>query len=81
MFAINATTGLLTEIGSPVVSGDGPISVSIDRTGHFAYVANFISDDVTTFTIDTNSGVLTPTGSRSTVGSAPFSVLTTGRTE
>jgi 6-phosphogluconolactonase (cycloisomerase 2 family) len=81
MFAINATTGLLTEIGTPVVSGDGPVSVSIDRTGHFVYVANFISNDVTTFTINTSTGALTTPGSHSAAGHAPFSVITTGRTQ
>ncbi len=81
MFAINATTGLLTEIGAPVVSGDGPVSVSIDRAGHFAYVANFISNDVTTFTINTSTGALTSTGQHNATGHAPFSVITTGRTQ
>jgi DNA-binding beta-propeller fold protein YncE len=64
-----------------VVSGDGPISVSIDRSGHFAYVANFISDDVSTFTINTSTGALTSAGSSSPAGNAPFSVITTGRTQ
>jgi len=35
----------------------------LDPTGKFAYVANFGSTDVLTYTIDVGGGALTPTGS------------------
>jgi 6-phosphogluconolactonase (cycloisomerase 2 family) len=72
MYAINAATGALTSIGTPVASGDfGPSSVAVDPTGKFAYVANTGSDavgaplfcgSVTTFDIDGSTGSLTSSG-------------------
>lgn len=72
MYAINAATGALTSIGTPVASGDfGPASVAVDPTGKFAYVANTGSDadpaatfcgSVSTFDINAGTGSLTSSG-------------------
>src|SRR5262249_3099920 len=64
-YTIDGTTGALTPVaGSPFPAGMGPISVTVDPTGQFAYVANRGSDfelsDVSAYTIDGTTGALTP---------------------
>jgi 6-phosphogluconolactonase (cycloisomerase 2 family) len=70
-FIINQTTGALTELGTEVETGldplnpnDGlvPKSIAVDPSGRFAYVANTLSSDVTTFRINPATGVLTGVG-------------------
>src|SRR5713101_1367077 len=39
MYTINATTGALTSIGT-IAAGSNPLSVAVDTSGRFAYVAN-----------------------------------------
>jgi DNA-binding beta-propeller fold protein YncE len=40
-YTIDATTGALTPNGTPIATGAaGPISVAVDQTGKYAYVAN-----------------------------------------
>ena len=59
-------------------TGDFPLSVTVDPTGRFAYVANISSDDISVYIIDQTTGTLTagtPVSSGS--GSDPFSVITT----
>ena len=53
----------------------------MDPTGRFAYVANSASGDVTTFSIDPVTGVLTEVGTAVAAGDAPRSVTVdpTGR--
>jgi 6-phosphogluconolactonase (cycloisomerase 2 family) len=60
------STGALTEITGPPASpfsvsplGSGPISVAVDPSGKFAYVANNFSNNVSGFTIDSTTGALT----------------------
>jgi YVTN family beta-propeller protein len=67
IYAINATTGALTSIGSPVATGDfGAHSVTVDPSGKFAYVANDGAGDtsgsVSMYSINTTTGVLTSIG-------------------
>ena len=66
MYAVNATTGTLTSIGSPVPTQDeGAISVAVDPTGKFAYVANWGGGDtagsLSTYNINAMTGTLTST--------------------
>jgi 6-phosphogluconolactonase (cycloisomerase 2 family) len=75
-YTIDPTTGALTAIG-PFMAGIKPVSVAVDPSGKFAYVANFVSDpmSVSGFTINHASGVLTPiTGSPFAGGAEPASV-------
>jgi 6-phosphogluconolactonase len=58
-------TGALTPIicsgtcsGNNFPAGTGPQSISVDPTGKFAYVANFLSNDVSAYTI-ASTGALT----------------------
>jgi YVTN family beta-propeller protein len=77
MFTINAATGALTSIGT-VAAGtinaeSAPTSIVVDPTGKFAYVANFGSNDVSMYTINTTTGILTSRGSIA-AGTIPLSV-------
>ena len=63
VYAINANTGALTAIGSPVPAGSDPSSIAIDPAGKFAYVANLGSSNVSAFAINANTGALTVVGS------------------
>lgn len=77
-YNINATTGVLTELaGSPYATGEAPlsapVSISIDPSGRFGYVANNNSANISAFTIDAN-GVLTTLGAASGAGVYPLAV-------
>ena len=43
MYTINATTGALTSIGT-IAAGTALLSVAVDPSGKFAYVANWTYD-------------------------------------
>ena len=60
-YAIDATTGALTSIGTTnlTLTLDYPYSVTVDPTGRFAYVANSGSADVSAYTINATTGALT----------------------
>jgi 6-phosphogluconolactonase len=61
MYTINATTGVLTSIGT-IGTGLSPTSITIDPSGKFAYVANSGSNDISMYTINTTTGALTSMG-------------------
>jgi len=70
-FTLDPSTGALTTVsGSPFPSGgngtiNGPLGIAADTAGKFAYVCN-ASNDVSAFSINGATGVLTP------VGGSPF---------
>jgi YVTN family beta-propeller protein len=72
MFAINATSGAFTSIGT-IAAGTDPVFVAVDPSGKFAYVTNSGSNDVSMYTIDATSGALTSTGTIA-AGTDPVSV-------
>jgi 6-phosphogluconolactonase (cycloisomerase 2 family) len=58
-YTVDPNTGALTEIaGSPFPAGFEPISVAVDPSGNFVYVANEGDNDVSAYTIDQASGAL-----------------------
>jgi len=91
-YTINALTGVLTQIncgggagcnGSNFLAGTNPLSVTVGPSGKFAYVVNVTSNDVSAYTINTNTGVLTQilcgggagcNGNNFLAGSGPYSV-------
>ena len=73
-FTINASTGALTAVGSPVAVGTNPISMAVDPGGRFAYVANATSNDISAFTINATTGALTAVGPPVAAGTGPVSV-------
>jgi 6-phosphogluconolactonase len=57
-FSIDPATGALKQLGQTPVGSDDPICLSIDTTGHAAFVANYDSS-VTSFHVEPN-GTLSP---------------------
>ena len=45
--------------GSPFATGLTPLTVSVDLTDQFVYVANYGSANVSEFLLDSSTGVLT----------------------
>jgi len=43
-----------------VSTGESPVSVTIDPSGQYAYVANVSSDDVSAYAIEAASGTVSP---------------------
>jgi YVTN family beta-propeller protein len=67
MYTIDTTTGVLTALGSPLDTNDeGAISLAVDPSGKFAYVANWGEGDtpgsISAYAIDGTTGALTSTG-------------------
>jgi 6-phosphogluconolactonase len=72
-YTIDSTTGALNPVtGSPFTAGSCAISVAVDPSGKFAYVANE-SGGVSAYTINSTTGALNPVGSF-TAGSLPVAV-------
>ena len=78
-FTINQTTGALTNSRS-IAARSGPVSMAYLRgtpatiTPRFAYVANLVSDDITTFAVNSTRGALTEVGTEVPAGDDPNSV-------
>ena len=70
--SINASSGTLTPVGSPVPSGRNPRSVT--ATGTFTYVANLGSNNIYTYAIDSSTGALTQVSSPLSIVSSPLSL-------
>jgi 6-phosphogluconolactonase len=62
MFSISGNTGALTLIGHQDAKGKTPRNFAIDPTGTYLLVANQDSDNVVTFRIDPETGILIDTG-------------------
>ena len=58
-FAVDLKTGSLRQIGQVPSGGSGPAYISVDRTGHAAFVANYTGSTVASFHILPN-GTLSP---------------------
>jgi 6-phosphogluconolactonase len=73
-YTIDATSGALTPVTGPFLTGINPNSIAIDPTGNFAYVTNN-GGDVSAYVIDPGSGALTPvTGSPFVTGLNPNAI-------
>jgi len=71
-FSIDGMGALAEIAGSPFAAGNEPFGVSLDFQGKFLYTANFVSNDVSGFTVDANTGKLSPVpGSPFVVGVTP----------
>jgi 6-phosphogluconolactonase (cycloisomerase 2 family) len=79
LFSIDATTGAIATVGSPVASGGlQPFSPAVDPSGRFLYTANFNSANVSAFRINPANGVLSAITGQPfsvTVASGPFSLV------
>lgn len=56
--AINGVSGTAL----PVPTGVNPVALAVDAKGTFVFAANKGSDDISVYTIDQNTGALTPLG-------------------
>ncbi len=70
--------GALTQVpGSPFTAGAQPVYIVVDSKGQFAYVCNYVSNNVSAFTINSATGALAVVpGSPYSVGPGPFAVAT-----
>ena len=68
VFSVNEKTGKLTLVDNTPSGGRTPRCFSIDPTGHFLLVANQNSNNVVAYSIDAETGRLTPTGQELKVG-------------
>lgn len=66
MYAIDATTGVLTSIGK-IAAGFSPSSIAIHPSGKFVYVVNYDSNDISMYTMNTTTGNLTSIGTLAAV--------------
>ncbi len=57
-YSITPNTGALTVSGSPVAAGTLPVSITLDPSGLFAYVANDNSNDISVYAVDATTGAL-----------------------
>jgi 6-phosphogluconolactonase (cycloisomerase 2 family) len=73
-FAINATTGALTPVGTAVSAGDLSRDLAVDPSGRFVYVINNSSNDISAFAINATTGALTPVGTAVSAGAPPQSI-------
>ena len=80
IFSINTSTGALTAVsggtgGSPVsTGGTTPTGLAVDANGHFLYVTNAGSGNVTAFTIGSDGRLATIAGSPFAAGTTPVDV-------
>jgi 6-phosphogluconolactonase (cycloisomerase 2 family) len=80
-YAVDADTGQLTEVTPRATAGQLPSSLAIDPTGRFVYVTNLVSNTVSTYTLNTTTGALTPNASAPTVatGRSPQGIVLSRR--
>ncbi len=71
IYTVNAATGKLGNAGY-AVTGAGPVSITVDPTGRFAYTAN-AGGDVSAYTIDQTTGALT-SGATVSAGMIPQAI-------
>jgi 6-phosphogluconolactonase len=72
VFAIDSTTGMVTEVDHTSTQGMTPRNFTIDPSGTLMYVANQNSGNVVPFKIDPSTGRLTPTASPVNVPTPQF---------
>lgn len=74
-YTVDAGTGALNAVGTPVATGLTPLSLAVDPAGRFAYVAN-AGNTVSAYAINAATGALTSVGgSPFLAGLAPNSVV------
>jgi len=74
IFAVDAATGVLAQVGWEPTQGKTPRFFAIEPSGTFLYAANQDSDTIVTFRVDQGTGKLAPTGQIVKTGS-PSSIV------
>ncbi|MDR4463812.1 MAG: lactonase family protein [Nitrospira sp.] len=86
-YTVNGTTGGLSAIaGSPVANVSTPSAIAVSRNGFFAFATNSQTNQVTSFRIGTDGGLLLASGTATSpnpasVGTAPSAVAISSNTE
>lgn len=80
-FGINPITGAADRLTVEETFTQGPVAIDIDPAGCFAFVANLVDETVTSYTIDSKTGVLNEVGSEAAAESGAFSITVTGGTQ
>lgn len=68
IFSIDEKTGMLTYVDNQYVLGDKPRNFNFDPSGKFLLVGNQNSDEIVIFKRNTETGLLTDSGNRISVG-------------
>ena len=55
-YAVDQTTGALTQVGSSVTTGNGASDVSADMAGHFVFVTNQGDNTISIYQVDQSTG-------------------------
>ena len=66
-YALNAA-GIPVQPGVTVPAGSSPIGIAVDPAGKYVYVANWVSNDVSAYSITPRTGMLVPIGAPVSVG-------------
>ena len=75
VFSIDAISGALISVGSPVAADRGPSAIAGTIDKKYLYVSNSRSNDVSAFAVDASSGALTTVpGSPFAAGTSPKAV-------
>jgi 6-phosphogluconolactonase len=59
VYSIDSTTGALTAVGTPVLTGTSPYAIAATPDGQYVYVVNEISNNISGYTVNATSGALT----------------------
>jgi 6-phosphogluconolactonase len=59
-FSIDAKTGALTQMGQVTSAGAGPAYISVDATGHSAFVANYFGASIASYRIHSDGTLSQP---------------------
>lgn len=70
-FSLNASTGALTAVGTPLAAGGGANFIAIDPASKFVFVSN-PGHGIAAFSIDSNTGALTAVGQPIALSDAGF---------
>ena len=74
IYSIDQISGILTQVGVPILTGGDPRSIAISPDGRFLFIAEYNSNHVTPYTINLATGGVS-VGSFITLVNAPESVF------
>ena len=78
-FSIDLSGGLTPVPGSPFAAGLNPVSVAVEPSGRFVYVADNGGSSISAYSLNSTSGALTPiTGSPFTIPNFPIALTVDG---
>jgi 6-phosphogluconolactonase (cycloisomerase 2 family) len=76
-YSIDSGNGSLSPLsGSPYTAGSTPFSIAMDSSGKFIYVANQGSNNISAFSVNATTGVLSSVGTYAS-GNGPYGITTT----